>query len=71
MKKTPGKKKTEDMPSLDHGFDVMSRFINAIESQVHKIEEDLCYLKQWVALTQKGTPTIMLLKKYVRPIRPE
>lgn len=55
---------TAETPGVDYGLNVMERFIYSIEEKVHDLERDLFYLKQWLKLTQEGTPTVMKIKSH-------
>jgi hypothetical protein len=50
---------TKDSPSLQHGLCIMERFVDSIEGKITELEEDVFYLKQWIKLTQEGTPTVL------------
>lgn len=63
MSKRRPQTEEEKKDDMQYGLNVMERFIYSIEEKVHAIETDLFYLKQWLKLTQEGTPTIMKIKR--------
>ncbi len=56
-------------PGVDYGLDVMERFVYSVETKINNIQKDLFYLKQWLKLTQEGTPTVMKIKSHKGQIR--